>query len=1144
MSDYVLSAVLEMKDRLTPRLKSAAQGLKGLSADTSAASAALSKTESAASSAAASYAKVESAAKRAGSAVKELSGAPKMVRVGVQDEATGKLTRIKGELAGLAGKVYEAHVRISSNMEAVRGKLGGTLGSAASGFLANTSMQMAGAAGIGFGVYDAIKSYSDFEAQLSSVQAQAGATDEELVKIRARAKELGAISVFNNTDSAKAMEELVKAGLELDQVLGTASKDALDLAAAGKIDLPEAAEILSNAMLAFGETDSTAAANSLNGAAMASTTSVHELGYSLAAVGPVAKLAGMTLDDTDTALALLAKNALKGSDAGTSLKSMLQSLVPATNPAYEAFKRFNLLTEEGTSLFYDEKGQLKSIGEIAGLLQDRFGDLSNEEMMDAFRTLFGSDGIRAAAALVKEGEQGVKDMQAAMRKTTVAEIAEKNTQNLKGALEEASGAWENFTHTLLSSSGAGSGLEGAVRKLADYIKEFEKLARDGLDIGDVFQMAKLGVKDLVGKFVELDGVGSLLAGGALLAGLNKIVSMAKRARDAVKGLAGAPATGTPATGGTVGHMTVNAGTVVVNGALTGKGGASAPKGTPIQDIFTKAQAKAKAKAEAPTSLWGRFKGGAAQLGGIAKSSAKTAGAMGAVLSGVDVLTSENKPEALAGAIGTTGGSAIGAAAGTAIGGALGSIIPGLGTAIGAQVGGVLGGMAGGYLGSVGAGSVYESVTAPKNEGVNEDFSKKFFENPAAEEKPGPFSLSAAKEKSGQEEGFGIKGGVDSLYASAGQRKDSERTKNPNYDFGYKQPTDLRDTNAKAFDATQYGAVDLTQAIPSLFAGLWTGAGLQGQAAIAGNSALGGSLLAPFANFGAATDMQTQASLAGSGALGANLMGTQGGELAGGNPFTPYIEGAEEAKNNVCEKFSAMGEALGTNLAQISEQGSQRFTELQTWAGERLNDLSTNASDACTQIGTYFESAKGRVEAAWSGVTGFFAGLWEEIKAGASSAASWISSKLSSAASAISAGASKAYSFFTGGGKSPAGATGFSYFRPTAYATGGIVSFALSGLAHGLAQVNEHGGELIDLPEGSRVYPADKTSSIIEREAESAFGGLSAPQINLAAPTGTKSAPQVIITGNTFEVREEADIDKIAYKIMEFLSDAQDNYNYA
>ena len=79
-------------------------------------------------------------------------------------------------------------------------------------------------------------------------------------------------------------------------------------------------------------------------------------------------------------------------------------------------------------------------------------------------------------------------------------------------------------------------------------------------------------------------------------------------------------------------------------------------------------------------------------------------------------------------------------------------------------------------------------------------------------------------------------------------------------------------------------------------------------------------------------------------------------------------------------------------------------------------------------------------------------------------------------------------------------------------------------------MGEHGGEIIDLPQGSRVYPHATTMKMLRDSME---GGGSSP-IPAAAP--------VTITGNTFHVREEADLDRIAYKLYQLMAKSHVNMN--
>ena len=80
---------------------------------------------------------------------------------------------------------------------------------------------------------------------------------------------------------------------------------------------------------------------------------------------------------------------------------------------------------------------------------------------------------------------------------------------------------------------------------------------------------------------------------------------------------------------------------------------------------------------------------------------------------------------------------------------------------------------------------------------------------------------------------------------------------------------------------------------------------------------------------------------------------------------------------------------------------------------------------------------------------------------------------------------------------------------------------------GLTEINERGGEIVDLPTGSRIYPAQTTQRIIEKQ--------------LSENNTPTNAPMITITGNTFTVREDADIDKIAYKLFDLFNQSSLNY---
>jgi len=690
MSEYVLSAVVEMKDKFSASIDKAQSGFKKFEQS-------LTGISPAAASATESIDKVgKSAVDTAQKTTKlknSLSGinGVYLATVRAKDDATVVIKKAKEELNQFKGKTYTAMINVKNNMAkdgGVGGKLSNGMSNMAGGMLMGTSMQMAGAAGIGYGIYDTIKTYMNFEAQLSEIKALTGLDAAAMDQVKEKAMELGQATVFGNTEVAKGMAELLKAGVDVKDVLGDASEAALNLAVAGDIALPDAAEIMSTAMNAFKVDDATHAADILAGAANASATSVGELKYSLAACSAVAAGAGMSFDDTNTALAVFAQNGLKGSDAGTSLKTMLSNLVPKGKTAIAAFEKLNLLTESGSSAFFDEAGNMKSLADIAGLLNNRMKDMTKEEQLSTLYDMFGSDAIRGGMILLREGADGVTQMFNEMGKVTAKDVAITRMDNLKGDLEQLSGAWENFQDTLMDSHNS-FGLRGFITELTDVVQYAGTVIKDGFDFSDVFKIAGKGINDLKNKFLEFDGVGSVLAGGVLAAGLYKITKLALKAKDAVTGLGGTKlGGGIGDAAGTAREMVVNAQTVIVNGLKSTSGNGTTilgPDGKPMKQKPT----PTGTSIPKASSRWSKLLGRAPIIG--------TALALGSSALDVAYAPEGQRGTAAASAIGGLGGMWAGGKIGAAGGAAIGSLVGPEGTAVGGAVGGIVGGAAG-YLG--------------------------------------------------------------------------------------------------------------------------------------------------------------------------------------------------------------------------------------------------------------------------------------------------------------------------------------------------------------------------------------------------------------------------------------------------------------
>ncbi|QPA33435.1 phage tail tape measure protein [Thermaerobacillus caldiproteolyticus] len=294
--------------------------------------------------------------------------------------------------------------------------------------------------------YSSVHKAMDFESQLSSIKAVTGLTNAEMQKMRSLALEVGAKTKYSALEAAQGIEELLKAGISPAIVKAGGLEASLNLATAGGLDLAEAAELMSDSLHGFKKDALTAAqvANILAGAANASSSDVHELKYGLSAVGPVADGIGVSFKEVNATLAAFSNNMLKGSDAGTSFKTFLSNVQPKSKQAATLFQKYGLILKDGTNILFDANGQLKDMAEVAEILHQKFGKLTDKERTAAFFDMFGSDSIRAATILAKEGAAGIKKMYDEMSKVTALDVAKEKMNNAAGAVEQLHGAFETL----------------------------------------------------------------------------------------------------------------------------------------------------------------------------------------------------------------------------------------------------------------------------------------------------------------------------------------------------------------------------------------------------------------------------------------------------------------------------------------------------------------------------------------------------------------------------------------------------------------------------------------------------------------------------------------------------------------------------
>lgn len=334
----------------------------------------------------------------------------------------------------------------------------------------------------------ALKTGATFEKSMNVLQASTKATADEMAAMSKLAMDLGddiRLPGTSASDAAAAMLELSKAGLTVRDTMA-ASRGVLELAAAGQIDNATAANLTASALLAFNlqGTEATRVADLLAAGANESLASVEDMGYSMQMAGSIFAAAGIPIEDMVTSIAQLANAGISGSDAGTSLKSMLLKLQAPSE------KAAGTLSELGLSL-YNADGSMKDFRQIIGEMSEAMVGLTQQQKDEALATIFGSDAIRSANILIADGTAGFDAMKEKVTQAGAAQdMAAAQTKGL-------SGAWDAI----------GSALDTAAIKLTKrFLPFFTDLARN--------------IAELIGKFTDLPA--PILIGVAAFVGLAAI----------------------------------------------------------------------------------------------------------------------------------------------------------------------------------------------------------------------------------------------------------------------------------------------------------------------------------------------------------------------------------------------------------------------------------------------------------------------------------------------------------------------------------------------------------------------------------------------------------------------------------------------
>lgn len=586
--------------------------------------------------------------------LQKIAGKAWQISFKVADGALAGVRKIESALMRITNRAWSVAVNVKG---AAAGMLNGLMSGAMLG--AGAFAPLGAMAGVGFGAANAVSAYSGFEYQMSKVRAltQLDKNSAEFLDLQEQAKQLGRTTEWTRTQVAEAQFFMAKAGWKYGQIKN-ATPAILNLATASDTDLGTTSDILTDVMTAaqirageiyqdnFGNQVevSKRMADIMAATVTNSNTGMYELGDALKYSAPIVgamysdqdiqkRMQGM--EDLLILTGLMSSGGVKASQAGTSARAMFQrfgsenrnalyglkfadvdfvdkltgnvrpvidimkDLNRAFNQGVDPTELINFAEEmEGTKLHADTRRKIES---LIGNAQAHGGKLGGGDRLKLASMLAGTEAM-SGILLGVTGDIEALEKQIRGANGAAEEMAGVMRDNLAGSFKLLGSAWDSFQQGLLEGK-AGAGLRSFVDTLTEIISRADRLFSDGIHFADFGKIIGDVLGRLKNKFLELNSIGSLLAGGALVFGLNKIIGLSRRALNALKGVGQAGAAGTRglSSAASVSTMTVHANVVNLNGAIRGGyggvggiGGIAGVGGYNQREYLAMAQAKAGA----------------------------------------------------------------------------------------------------------------------------------------------------------------------------------------------------------------------------------------------------------------------------------------------------------------------------------------------------------------------------------------------------------------------------------------------------------------------------------------------------------------------------------------------------------------------
>lgn len=381
---------------------------------------------------------------------------------------------------------------------------------------------------------DSVSAGMNFESAMSSVGAISGATGKDLNDLTAKAKEMGATTQFSATESANAMEYMAMAGWKTkDMISGIGG--IMDLAAASGSDLARTSDIVTDALTAFGKSakDSGTFADVMAAASSNANTNVEMMGETFKYVGAAAGAMKYSIQDIALATGLMANSGIKGSEAGTALRSVITRMAKPTKESSAAMKKL------GMSMT-DSKGNMKSFGAVMKDLRKGMKGMTEDQKASYAAMLGGQEAMSGVLAIANASEEDFNKLSKAIENSTGAanEMANVKLDNLQGDVTLLKSGMEGLGITIYDQVGgklrglvgiatsvvgelnnklsSGKWIEGTIDKIEKVAGKAEPywntLKINAIEastaLGEAFGAVTTDLRELTGEFGSLDSIRS------------------------------------------------------------------------------------------------------------------------------------------------------------------------------------------------------------------------------------------------------------------------------------------------------------------------------------------------------------------------------------------------------------------------------------------------------------------------------------------------------------------------------------------------------------------------------------------------------------------------------------------------------------